>query len=70
VSKRTKHPAPDAPTHIVDEPGGPSRCGLNRDDALPRVWAPFVQAHVDGHGLVVCAACATGLRITVAESVR
>jgi hypothetical protein len=47
------------PTHIVDEPGAKvTRCGRTRPRDLPRVWAPFVQAHVDGWGMIVCPECA------------
>lgn len=45
------------PTHIVDQPGDKrSRCGIK--NPTPVVWAPFVQAHVDGWGMQVCEECA------------
>lgn len=50
----------DQPTHIVDEPGQRSRCGLKRKDAIPVVLARHVQAHVDGHAIVLCPECAKG----------
>lgn len=33
-----------------------SLCGVKKP--LPVVWAPFVDAHVKGWGMVVCPACA------------
>ena len=48
------------PTHIVDVAGGPTRCGLKKDDRFPVVYAPFVQAHIDGHGMTVCPECRKG----------
>lgn len=52
----------DRPTHIVDEPGQRTRCGLKRkrNADLPLVLARHVQAHIDGHGLIVCDECAAG----------
>jgi hypothetical protein len=48
-----------SPTHIVDAPGDrKSRCGIK--DPLPVVWAPHVQAHIDGHQMPVCPECAEG----------
>ena len=45
------------PTHIIDHPADRrSRCGIK--DPLPVIWAPYVQAHVDGYGMTVCADCA------------
>lgn len=47
-----------APTHVIATPGDRrSLCGVK--DPLPLICAPFVQAHVDGYGLLVCDACAT-----------
>lgn len=46
------------PTHIVAAASDRrSLCGVK--DPLPLICAPFVQAHVDGYGLLVCDACAT-----------
>lgn len=45
-----------APTHLVAEPGASKAlCGVK--DPLPRVWARWAQAHIDGHGMPVCPAC-------------
>lgn len=45
------------PTHVVERVGDPrSMCGVK--DPLPVIWAPFVQRHVDGYGMVLCPACA------------
>lgn len=44
-------------THVLEHPGDKrTLCGEKRD-GTPRVWAPFVKAHQDGHGLVLCAEC-------------
>lgn len=44
------------PTHIVAAPGDKrSLCGIK--DSLPRVWAAFVQAHIDGRNMLVCPEC-------------
>lgn len=52
----------DTPTHIVDDVSDVrSRCGVKKP--RPVIWAPFVKQHVDGYGLVLCAACvAAGAR--------
>lgn len=56
-------PPDSRPTHIIDTPGAKhTRCGkvaLHRD-GLPHVWAPFVQAHINGYGMTVCPDCAAG----------
>jgi hypothetical protein len=50
--------APNPPAHIVATGyDRRSLCGVK--DPLPLICAPFVQAHVDGYGLLVCDACAT-----------
>ena len=53
----------ERPTHIVDSPGArKTRCGkaTQKPEGLPHVWSPFVQRHIDGWGMVVCAQCAEG----------
>lgn len=56
-------PDDSTPTHIVDTPAGPVRCGARKPHDLPRVWAPFVQVHEDGRRvanrppLVLCPDC-------------
>lgn len=50
--------APAQPTHIVAAASERrSLCGVK--DPRPLICAPYVQAHVDGYGLLVCDACAT-----------
>lgn len=44
-------------THIIAMPGDRrTLCGIK--DAVPHVWAKFVQAHVDGWAMPVCPDCA------------
>jgi hypothetical protein len=46
------------PCHVIAAPGDRrSLCGVK--DPLPRVWARYVQAHIDGHQMLVCPECAT-----------
>lgn len=46
----------DTVTHvIVDSSDRRALCG--RKDPMPVVLARFVQAHVDGYGLVLCQRC-------------
>jgi len=52
-----KHPAAGAGTHVVAR-AGDRRALCGQKDPLPVVWAPYVQAHVDGYGLVLCPDCA------------
>jgi hypothetical protein len=48
----------DIPTHVIANPGDKrSLCGVKKP--LPRVWVRFVDAHVEGHGMVVCPECAS-----------
>jgi hypothetical protein len=50
----------ERPTHLDLEPGDRhSVCGLK--DPLPRVWVRYASAHVKGHGMRVCTACALAL---------
>lgn len=47
----------ERPTHIVARAGDKrSLCGIA--DPLPVVWAPYVQSHIDGHGMTLCPQCA------------
>lgn len=47
----------ERPSHVIANPGDRrSLCGVK--DPLPVTWAPFVAAHVRGHGMLVCAECA------------
>ena len=51
------HRALNRPTHLLANVGDRNAlCGVK--DPLPFVWEPFVQAHVKGHNMVVCADCA------------
>lgn len=46
----------DAPSHVIAHPGDThSLCGVK--NPLPVVAAKFVEAHVNGWGMVVCPAC-------------
>lgn len=55
-TSRAYKPSFDQPTHIIDEPGDRhARCGMK--DPSPVVWAPYVQAHVDGWAMTVCPDC-------------
>jgi hypothetical protein len=48
--------ADDRPTHLIAKPGDQKAlCGLK--DPLPVVWTEAAQAHIDGHGMVVCPEC-------------
>lgn len=44
-------------THVLESIGDRYVLCGERRDRVPRVWAPFVQAHRDGRGLVLCADC-------------
>ena len=51
------------PTHVIADVGDQrALCGAYdakfRAPAMPYVWAPYVQMHVDGRGMVVCPDCA------------
>lgn len=50
-------PAPKTkPVHVLAHwADSRSLCGLK--DPLPRIWSPFVAAHVAGYGMVVCEKC-------------
>jgi hypothetical protein len=52
-------PADRRPTHLLALAGAThTLCGLKARDALPQVLAAAAQAHIDGHGMVVCPDCA------------
>lgn len=51
---------PEADVHIVDEPNGPTRCGLTKHARYPYLRAESVQMHIDGRNMPVCATCAAG----------
>lgn len=51
-------------THVVAEPGAKrTLCGIKASEreALPIVAAQHVGAHIRGHGMTVCDACAQRL---------
>ena len=49
------------PTHLLAHAGDRrSLCG--KKDAYPRELVGFADAHVRGHGMVVCSACEAALR--------
>jgi len=47
------------PRHIVDPGAKTTRCGIkmNSKARFPYVLAEHVEAHVKGHGMIVCEAC-------------
>lgn len=50
----------DPPAHVVARADDRrSLCGVK--NPLPVVLARFVEAHVKGHGMVVCPACASSI---------
>lgn len=43
-------------THVIAHLGDRrSLCGVKKP--LPVVWARFVDAHVEGHGMIICRDC-------------
>lgn len=51
--------------HIIATPGDArTLCGRRTDD-VGVGWAPFIQAHIDGHRLAVCIDCERLWRNTI-----
>ena len=56
------------PTHVVAFAGA-RRALCGEKDPLPKVHERYVQAHVAGHGMEVCPACAVAMKV-IAEADR